>query len=256
MEGSFRILLLLTGLSACNMSLLGVGGAQHLNNETNRRALMAFKGEIDDDPYGVLSSWNNSMHFCDWQGVICGSRHQRVVGMNLDSFLGLKGRISPHMANLTFLRFISLPNNRLHGEIPHELGRLPRLAVLSLGNNSLEGAIPATLSNCSNLQSILLNSNRLAGQVPPELGLLSRLRGFLIGGNRFTGVFPPFLTNLTSLTNLSLALNSFHGEIPEGIGKLSDLRRFLLEPTTSLVSSHPPSTTSPTCWRLTSLKTS
>ncbi|XP_065625275.1 probable LRR receptor-like serine/threonine-protein kinase At3g47570 isoform X2 [Quercus suber] len=58
-----------------------VGG----NNETDRLALLEFKSKISDDPLGVMSSWNDSIHFCQWKGVSCGRRHQRVIVLDLQS---------------------------------------------------------------------------------------------------------------------------------------------------------------------------
>jgi len=45
------------------------------SNETNRLAFLHFKGGITKDPLGGLRSWNNTLHFCDWNGIIC--YHQR-----------------------------------------------------------------------------------------------------------------------------------------------------------------------------------
>uniref|UniRef100_A0A7N2LE72 Leucine-rich repeat-containing N-terminal plant-type domain-containing protein n=1 Tax=Quercus lobata TaxID=97700 RepID=A0A7N2LE72_QUELO len=58
-----------------------VGG----NNKTDRLALLEFKAKITDDPLQVMSSWNDSIHFCQWQGVTYACRHQRVITLNLRS---------------------------------------------------------------------------------------------------------------------------------------------------------------------------
>ena len=103
------------------------------NNETDRLALLEFKAKIIYDPLRAMSSWNDSIHFCQWQGVTCGRRHQRVTVLNLQS-LELVGSISPYVGNLSFLRNLSLKNNTIHKEIPPEIGRLTRLQVLELQN--------------------------------------------------------------------------------------------------------------------------
>ena len=36
------------------------------NNETDQLALLEFKAKITDDPLQVMSSWNDSIHFCQW----------------------------------------------------------------------------------------------------------------------------------------------------------------------------------------------
>lgn len=104
----------------------------HLSNETDRESLLMFNSQIQEDPHEVLDfSWNHSSHFCRWHGIICSRRHQRVVGMNL-SYLELGGRVSPHVANLSFLQLIYQPNNSFRGDIPKEIGRLTRLRRLRL----------------------------------------------------------------------------------------------------------------------------
>ncbi|KAJ0909087.1 putative RNA-directed DNA polymerase [Helianthus annuus] len=69
-------------------------------NETDHHALLKIKSMITRDPYGALTSWNTSLHFCDWYGVKCGGR---VAFLALWS-LGLEGSLSPHVGNLSFLR--------------------------------------------------------------------------------------------------------------------------------------------------------
>uniref|UniRef100_A0A7N2MQN4 Leucine-rich repeat-containing N-terminal plant-type domain-containing protein n=1 Tax=Quercus lobata TaxID=97700 RepID=A0A7N2MQN4_QUELO len=65
------------------------------DNETDHQALLAFKRKITHDPTNVLSSWNNSFHFC----------------------------------KISFIREIMPANNTIGGKIPDEVGRLFRLQV-------------------------------------------------------------------------------------------------------------------------------
>uniref|UniRef100_A0A2N9HI82 Leucine-rich repeat-containing N-terminal plant-type domain-containing protein n=1 Tax=Fagus sylvatica TaxID=28930 RepID=A0A2N9HI82_FAGSY len=102
------------------------------SNETDQLALLEFKAKITHDPFGAMSSWNDSIHFCQWQGVTCGCRHQRVIVLNLQS-QKLVGSISPHVGNLSFLRNPTLQNNSFHNEIPPEIGRLHKIASLAIG---------------------------------------------------------------------------------------------------------------------------
>ena len=91
-----------------------------------------------------MATWNESIHFCQWQGVTCGRRHQRVTVLDLQSSK-LVGSISPHVGNLSFLRNLTLQNNSFHNNIPLEIGHLHRLQVLQLDNNTLNGKIPSNL---------------------------------------------------------------------------------------------------------------
>ncbi|XP_058111013.1 putative receptor-like protein kinase At3g47110 [Magnolia sinica] len=179
---------------------------------------------ITDDPLNSLSSWNHTLHFCDWQGVTCAAhRHpQRVTALNLTN-QKLVGPISPYIANLTFLSIIDFSDNRFHGPIPEEIGRLFRLRYLSLANNTLTGEILANLTHCSELKVLHLYGNQLSGRIPTELGSLSKLTNLILAFNRLIGSIPPSLGNLSSLATLYLGLNNLEGSIPDELGRLASL---------------------------------
>ena len=173
------------------------------SNETDLLALFQFKNRIVDDPLGIMSSWNSTIHFCQWYGVSCGHRHQRVRVLALPS-LKLSGTISPHIGNLSFLKELYLQNNSFFDEIPPQVGRLRSLQVLSLRTNSISGQIPPSISDCSNLISLKIENNNLTGEIPVELGSLLKLRNLTLHINGLTGTIPPSLGNLSSLEILRL----------------------------------------------------
>ncbi|CAL5342784.1 unnamed protein product [Camellia sinensis] len=204
------------------------GSCTHLHhvhvagNETDRLALLAFTAEITGDPFGALNSWNESIHFCQWAGITCGRRHQRVTKLKLDH-QKLTGSISPHVGNLSFLRELWLRNNSFTHQIPPELGHLRRLQMLTLRNNSIGGEIPANISACSNLVVLELSGNSLAGKIPVELGSLSKLEQLYIGKNNLTGGLPYTFGNLSSFTDF---YNKLVGTIPSSIFNLSSITTF------------------------------
>ncbi|GFS33634.1 leucine-rich repeat protein kinase family protein [Actinidia rufa] len=191
-------------------------------NETDRQALLVIKDLIPGDPLRVFSSWNHSLHFCDWQGVICGRRHQRVRVLNLSS-LGLVGSLSPHVGNLTFLRIIDLGDNSFNGKIPQEIGRLFRLQYFVVWNNSFQGEFPTNLTHCPDIRVINVIKNNLRGKLPIEVGLLSSLSSLQLAANHFTGPIPSSFGNLSTLRHLSLAFNNLEGSIPLELGQLLKL---------------------------------
>ncbi|XP_059658952.1 putative receptor-like protein kinase At3g47110 [Cornus florida] len=192
-------------------------------NETDKQALLAIKDNIPGDPFRVLSSWNDSINFCDWQGVICSRRHQRVAILSLSS-INLVGSISPHIGNLTFLRDIYLNNNSFHGTIPQEIGQLSRLQQLWLNINSFQGEFPTNLTRCLNLRVVNISGNNLVGKIPMELGSLSNLLNLSLSKNHFSGKIPPSLGNLSALRTLVLNYNNLEGSIPFELGQLSHLQ--------------------------------
>ncbi|XP_070661684.1 probable LRR receptor-like serine/threonine-protein kinase At3g47570 [Malus domestica] len=191
------------------------------SNETDKLALLEFKARITTDPFGVMSSWNETIHFCQWRGVTCGHRHKRITMLKLMS-LKLGGSISPHVGNLSFLRVFSLKNNSFSHGIPPEIGRLRRLQLLGLHNNSLSGEIPANLSGCSELNYLYIGDNLLEGSIPKELGTLSKLIEFNIEDNHHTGSIPHSFGNISTLEGFSAVLNSLSGSIPDIFGRLTN----------------------------------
>ncbi|XP_048422089.1 probable LRR receptor-like serine/threonine-protein kinase At3g47570 [Pyrus x bretschneideri] len=191
------------------------------SNETDKLALLEFKARITTDPFGVMSSWNETIHFCQWHGVTCGHRHKRITMLTLRS-LKLGGSISPHVGNLSFLRVFNLKNNSFSHDIPPEIGRLRKLQVLALYNNSLSGEIPTNLSGCSELNYIYIGGNLLEGSVPKELGTLSKLKEFVIDDNHHTGSIPYSFSNISSLESFGAIFNNLGGIIPDIFGRLTN----------------------------------
>ncbi|KAL7253366.1 hypothetical protein ACSBR1_007821 [Camellia fascicularis] len=237
-----------SGICVVAMTLVHIGtlpaattaSSTFVGNETDHFALLAFKSKILQDPYRVVSSWNNSLHFCEWQGVICGHRHRRVTIIDLTS-QGLVGSLSPYVGNLTFLRGLWPSNNTFQGEIPVELGNLFRLQILNLSNNNFEGEIPASLSCCSNLTYLGVSTNKLVGKFPKELTSLPKLTNLAIYKNNLTGgSIPDTLGQLKKLTQLGLGRNQLSGMIPPSIYNLSFLNVFSV-PFNQLHGSLPPS---------------
>ncbi|XP_034914103.1 uncharacterized protein [Populus alba] len=195
-------------------------------SEIDKLSLLAFKAQISDPPE-KLSSWNESLPLCQWSGVTCGRRHQRVIELDLHSSQ-LVGSLSPSIGNLSFLRLLRLENNSFTNTIPQEIDRLVRLQTLILGNNSFTGEIPANISHCSNLLSLNLEGNNLTGNLPAGLGSLSKLQVFSFRKNNLGGKIPPSFENLSSIIEIDGTLNNLQGGIPSSIGKLKTLNFFSL----------------------------
>ena len=196
-------------------------------NETDRLALLDFKNRITQDPLQIMSSWNDSYHFCNWIGVTCSPFNKRVMVLNLTA-KKLSGSIPPSIGNLTSLTGINLQNNSFYGEIPQEMGRLQRLRHLNLTSNSFGGKLPTNLSYCTTLRVLNVIYNNLIGQIPYHLNSMSKLVYLQLGGNSLTGNIPAWIGNFSSLIALSLALNNFQGSIPSEIGRLPSLGFFQL----------------------------
>ncbi|XP_019413184.1 PREDICTED: probable LRR receptor-like serine/threonine-protein kinase At3g47570 [Lupinus angustifolius] len=209
--------------------------------ETDLHALLEFKSHIIEDPFHIMSSWNDSIHHCNWTGITCNKSNQRVMNLNLNT-QGLVGTITPYIGNLTFLTQLNLSFNSFHGQLPQEFGHLlylkrlsiysnyfsgnipsnlshcTQLIVLAAGVNNLTGTIPTWVGNLSSLVGFSIRRNNLHGNIPHELAYLSRLRILGLGENYLSGTVPSSVYNISSISTFSVTQNHLHGNIPDDIG--------------------------------------
>ncbi|KAL0314785.1 UNVERIFIED_CONTAM: hypothetical protein Sangu_2322900 [Sesamum angustifolium] len=175
--------------------------------EVDLRALLSFKGNIID-PRGALDSWryNETVTYCTWKGISCGSRHRnRVVFIDLNS-QGLVGFVSPHL------------DNKLDGNVPFELSSLSKLEALGLAKNSLSGTIPSFIGNFTFLIELSLRGCGFQGEIPESLVRLRNMQFLNLAENRLTGRLPSGLYNISSISRFSMTSNLLQGNIPSNIG--------------------------------------
>nr|GEV16993.1 protein kinase-like domain-containing protein [Tanacetum cinerariifolium] len=197
--------------------------------------------KITHDPYKVLTTWNDSFHFCDWVGITCGKRHKRVTALRVFSN-GLEGTLSPHVGNLSFLRGIppflgnitsmegfSAHSNPFGGRIPDTLGLWKSLTAFGAGDCNLYGSIPHSMFNLSLLVQVSLAENNLTGRLPLEIGnQLPNLERLQLRNSELTGVLPPSLSNCSKLGLLDMGYNSFSGKLTIDFSKLRDINEIYL----------------------------
>ncbi|XP_048423640.1 probable LRR receptor-like serine/threonine-protein kinase At3g47570 [Pyrus x bretschneideri] len=220
----YGFILLCMGAAVLESATLPSSGTS-LGNETDRMVLLDFKKRISEDPFHIMRSWNDSIHFCSWAGVTCNRITKRVLTLELES-QKLVGSIPPSIGNLTFLTGINLRRNNFDGELPQELGRLQSLQHLNLSVNSFSGKIPTNISHCTQLRVLELYSNKLIGPIPDQLSSLLDLNILLFDKNNLTGTIPSWIGNFSSLCSLYIGGNNFQGSIPKELGRLTGLQAF------------------------------
>uniref|UniRef100_A0A7N0VLS4 non-specific serine/threonine protein kinase n=1 Tax=Kalanchoe fedtschenkoi TaxID=63787 RepID=A0A7N0VLS4_KALFE len=202
----FIMSIILVSLSASIFS-------EESNSEQDRMALLALRdGFISGGtpPDGsALSSWNSSLHFCQWQGVTCGKKNKRVTEIWL-SEQKLDGVLPPSIGNLTFLRVLHLSSSSLHGEVPKEID----LNSLSISYNNFSGQIPSDLGEAVQLEYLDMAGNSFEGSIPASLGRLRSLVYLDLSSNNLSGPIPKDLATIASLQYLNLSFNKLEGEVP------------------------------------------
>ncbi|GMN28838.1 hypothetical protein TIFTF001_041230 [Ficus carica] len=97
-----------------------------------------------------------------WDGLDCSydaKNPPQIISLDLSSS-GLKGEISPYIADLTMIQYLDLSNNSLNGKVPEVLAQLTSLRVLNLQRNNLTGPIPdALLKRSNNGLSLSIDKN-------------------------------------------------------------------------------------------------
>ncbi|KAG6674543.1 hypothetical protein I3842_15G047700, partial [Carya illinoinensis] len=201
---------------------LGVESAT-LGLSTDKEALISFKSKISMEPPNALSSWDQNTSPCNWTAVVCNKSGLRVISLDLSGY-GLKGSISPHIGNLSFLRSLQLQNNQFTGKLPAEIGNLFRLRVLNMSYNGIQGGLPSNINQLTELQVLDLMANNITGRVLEELTYLTKLEVLKLGRNHLYGAIPPAIGNLSSLTNINFGTNTLSGIIPGDLGRLPNLK--------------------------------
>nr|GLL30314.1 probable LRR receptor-like serine/threonine-protein kinase At1g53430 [Ipomoea trifida] len=133
----------------------------------------------------------------------------------------LDAKLPEIIGSLTNLIRLTLPSNKLFGEIPTSYANLKNLKDLNLRDNKLEGPIPPFLGDMK-LDSLDLSDNSFGGPFPTQLTFLN-LTQLDLSGNLFSGSFPTHLSSLVNLMDLNLAGNSFDGQIPPQLNSLVNL---------------------------------
>lgn len=178
--------------------ILGISAIGSLGLNLDGVLILSLKYSVLDDPQFVLGNWNfNDATPCAWTGVRCAA----VVGA-ADGGLRVTG--------------LSLPNSRLLGSIPADLGMLECLQSLDLSNNSLNGSLPASLFNATQLEFLDLSNNLISGELPETVGRLQNLRVLNLSDNALAGKVPSSIATIQNLTDVSLKTNYFSGNLPSG----------------------------------------
>ncbi|XP_012570102.1 receptor-like protein EIX2 isoform X1 [Cicer arietinum] len=179
--------------------------------ENEKHALIAFKKGVKDK-HDMLSSWMDGPNAdcCQWKGVQCNNETGYVQSLYLSGY-HLAGEIPFQLGNLPKLRDLDLSYNQLNGTIPFQLENLSLLEYLYLGFNSdlrINSHTVEWLSNLSFLKVLHLSRlQNLNDSSHPNLQLSPKLHSLYLSdcGISDANLLPLFKYN--SLTVLDLSKN-------------------------------------------------
>ncbi|KAH1120797.1 hypothetical protein J1N35_003957 [Gossypium stocksii] len=185
------------------------------NISIDQSALLALKAHVIDPQNLLTTNWSSAFNICKWIGVTCGSRHQRVIALDLSN-MNLSGTVSPHIGNLSFLTWLNMKNNNFHGPLPAQLANLHRVKYIQL---SFNGEIPSWFGSFPKLQYLSLSHNNFRGEIPsdmfegqPRLQVL-----YFLAKDGLFGKIPMSLFKCKELQDISLANNKLEGILPKEI---------------------------------------
>lgn len=124
---------------------------------------------------------------------------------------------------------VTLENNNLMNEMPHEITQIARLLDLNLSNNELKGTLPRILGDLVDLKTFNVGKNAIEGRLPESIFALERLEVLNLNGNDFSGTINEKVGDLRRLKEAHFGDNRFEGEIPSNLGRLSDLELLQLQ---------------------------
>ncbi|XP_056166373.1 receptor kinase-like protein Xa21 [Syzygium oleosum] len=206
------------------------------SNFTDQDALLRFQSAIEVNPMNTIKggNWTAEANFCEWIGVVCSNRRQRVMALDLSHDItlakaNLTGSIPPTLFNGS-LTDVDFMYNNLSGSLPSDLcSRWPNIRRLLLSYNEFSGMLPETLTQCKELLVLSLSHNRFQGSIPRDMDSLQKLQELYLGSNNLTGMIPRTISNMSSLRMLYVGINHIEGDIPSEIGKLVNLNEMSLQ---------------------------
>ncbi|XP_021831811.1 receptor-like protein 2 [Prunus avium] len=226
----------LTNLAILDLSFNHFGGKLPLNLGKLSKLLM---GNEDIDGEGMPSD-DDMVDFDGFQNLRLLSLANSDLTGQMPVWLS-QGQCQVGWGLFPRLFFINLSDNRISGEFPKQLCRLPRLLYEPIASQAdkYEFELPIFLFSIkTGIQSfpwqklsfyppwIEVSNNSIVGEIPTEIGQLHLLRGLALGNNNFSGVIPNQISNLKNLEVLDFPMNHLSGIIPSSLASLNFLKEF------------------------------
>ncbi|KFK31089.1 hypothetical protein AALP_AA6G066500 [Arabis alpina] len=182
------------------------------------------------------------------EGSIPDEFSRGALTQTLDvGFNRLTGKLPRSLLNCSFLRFLSVDNNRIEDTFPFWLKALPNLRVFTLRSNRFFGHLSTPDQGplaFPELRILELSDNNFTGSLPPSYFLNWKASSLKINEDgpiymgdyknayysyedtldlQYKGLFMEQGKVLTSYSTIDFSRNKLEGQIPESIGLLKEL---------------------------------
>ena len=197
--------------------------------------------DVDAKPYcdWLPKPWQ-SMNFTDQScddipGAFCDT-DGNVVELTLFE-AGLQCAFPDAIQRLRGLKKLDLGGNQISQSVPTAVAALPDLKVVSLPHNRIDGDVPCFAS--AKLRTLVLSYNRLTGELPScydgdkIMNSQPDLTKVLMNANRISGqlsehAFAKGTAHPKHIATLDLSLNTFKGGLSSSLCNLKSLRNLRL----------------------------
>ncbi len=149
--------------------------------------------EWTDSP---VNRWKKNNLPCNWEGVACSGGHVTKIIRPKKNLVGSL----PSLSRLTYLKTLSLEENKLTGYFPSDLPR--SLTEINLSGNKFGGQLPESITQFNSSTSINLNYNKLTAS-----DTVDRFLSAITPNWKNTQTVPPVITSLTALSTTSVQIS-------------------------------------------------
>ncbi|KAG6673438.1 hypothetical protein I3842_16G112500 [Carya illinoinensis] len=150
-----------------------------------------------------------------FQGSVMGVLQEQleVIDLSRNQFQGHISQVQFNSSyNWSLLVYIDLSENRLSGEIFHNLSQAQNLKHLNLAHNRFNRQLFPRIDMLLDLEYLNLSKTALTGHIPDEVSQLVNLNTLDLSNNHLTGKIP--VPSIKSLQLLDVSHNNLSGEVP------------------------------------------
>ncbi len=208
--------------------------------QQERAVLEKWYQDCNGDDWILNENWCSDEPLNKWAGVYTNyGGHVWWISLPNNK---MDGNLPEEIWGLSHLEHLYIPGNNLEIRIPDDPDKLSSSftdVVIgnfsnAVGRNRLVGGLPHSMAKFKNLISFHAPCMEIEGTIPDEIWSLPELGSLVLGYNHLEGELSPAIANAKKLWQLDLPSNRLSGPIPEAFSEMESLETVLLGNTTHL----------------------